>query len=310
MTLINPPLLTHGGTHAARAFRMMVRDLARGSQGVTEGDDLKVRQLATPGAGVRVVDGSAVILGATSGQGAYTQYNVGDATVPLASTGASARSDLVCLRVEDPEYEGTRDPGTDEIGYFHVVSNVSATATTVPSGMTAVPLARVDLPANTAVVTDAMIADVREIANPRRDRRLYTAFPPVLSTLPYSDDKWHVWPTAAKWSVPVPSWATGAKLTTTFAGLGLTRANVYAKMQNVLGGTLVGQSTAIDDDQGSGNRRNTVVLADGFAIPAAMRGTSQTLYVQTYMAKSESGDLVVDLATSLIADIEFTEGVV
>lgn len=48
MTLINPPLLTHGGTHAARAFRMMVRDLARGSQGVTEGNDLKVSQQATP----------------------------------------------------------------------------------------------------------------------------------------------------------------------------------------------------------------------------------------------------------------------
>lgn len=309
MTLINPPLLTHGGTHAARAFRMMVRDLARGSQGVTEGDDLKVSQLATPGAGVRVVDGSAVIRGAAWGQGSYTQYNVGDATVPIAPTGAGTRSDLVCLRVEDPEYEGTRNPETDEIGYFHVVSNVSATATTVPSGMTAIPLARVDVPANTAVITDSMITDVRQIANPRRERRLYTAFPGSLSTLKYSDDKWHTWPTAAKWSVPVPSWATGAKLVTTFAGLRLSRADVYARMQNVLGGTVFGQDTAIDDDQGSGTRRSTVVIADSFAIPAAMCGTTQTLYVQTYMSKSETGDLSVDTATSLVADIEFTEGV-
>jgi hypothetical protein len=308
VTLINPPLLTHGGTHAARAFRMMVRDLARGSQGVTEGDDLKVKQLATPGAGVRVVDGSAVIRGATAGQGSYTQYNVGDATVPIAPTGAGARSDLVVLRVEDPEYEGTRDPEKDEIGYFHAVSNVPSTTTAAPSGMTAVPLARVDLPANTTVITDSMITDVRQIANPRRERRLYTAFPGSVSALTYSDNKWHTWPAAAKWSVPVPSWATTVRIVTTFAGLRLTRANVYARMQNVLGGTLVGQDTAIDDDQGSGTRRNTVVLADSIAVPAAMRGTTQILYVQTYMWKSETGDLAVDAATSLVADVEFTEG--
>ncbi|GGL03381.1 hypothetical protein [Streptomyces flaveus] len=308
MTLINPPLLTHGGTHAARAFRMMVRDLARGSQGVTEGDDLKVKQLSTPGAGVRVVDGSAVIRGATWGQGSYTQYNVGDATVPIAPTGAGARSDLVCLRVEDPEYEGTRNPETAEIGYFHVVSNVSATTTTVPSGMTAVPLARLDIPANTSVITDSMIKDVRQIANPRRDRKLYTSFPGSLSTLTYSDNKWHKWPTAAKWTIPVPTWATGAKLVTTFAGLRMTRADVYARMQNAFG-TVLGQDTVIDDDQGSQTRRNTIVLADNLTIPAAMRGTSQTLYVQTYMSKIETGDLSVDGSTSLVADVEFTEGV-
>ncbi|MGW1625793.1 hypothetical protein [Streptomyces sp. NPDC002172] len=309
MTLINPPLLTHGGTHQARAFRMMIRDLSRGSQGVTEGDDLKVKQLSTPGAGVRVIDGSAVILGAYTSQGAYTQYNVGDASVAVAPTGATARSDLIVLRVEDPEYEGTRDPATDEIGYFYVVSNVSATATTSPSGMTAVPLARVDLPANTAVITDSMITDLRQVANPRRDRKLYTSFPSTLSTLTYSDNKWHTWPTAAKWTIPVPSWATTAKIVTTVAGLRLTRADVYAHMQQVFG-TVQGQDTAIDDDQGSGTRRNTIVIADSVTIPASLRGTSQSLYLQTYMSKAETGDLSVDAATSIVADIEFTEGVV
>ncbi|GAA1111277.1 hypothetical protein [Streptomyces javensis] len=309
MTLINPPLLTHGGTHEARAFRMMVRDLSHNSQGITEGDDLKVRQSATPDAAVRVADGSAVIRGATWGQGSYTQYNVGYATVPIAPTGATARSDLLCLRVEDPEYEGTRDPEKDAIGYFHVVSNVPATTTEVPAGMTGVPLARLDIPANTSVITDSMIKDVRHIANPRRDRKLYTAFPSSLSTLTYSDNKWHTWPTAAKWTIPVPTWATSAKLVTTIAGLRLTRADVFAAMQNVFG-SVQGQNTAVDDDQGSQTRRNTVVLADSLSIPASMRGTTQTLYLQTYMYKIETGDLSVDGGTSLIADIEFSEGAV
>ncbi|MEU3046228.1 hypothetical protein ABZ705_06770 [Streptomyces sp. NPDC006984] len=309
MTLINPPLLTHGGTHEARAFRMMVRDLARGSQGVTEGDDLKVRQLSTPAAGVRVVDGSAVIRGAAWGQGSYTQYNVGDAVVPVAPTAASPRSDLVCLRVEDPEYEGTRDPEADEIGYFHVVSNVSATTTGVPSGMTAIPLARLDIPANTTVITDSMIKDVRRIANPRRERTLYTSFPTALSTLGYSDNKWHTWPSAARWSVRVPSWATNAKVVVTVAGLRESASNVFAQMRGVLG-TDLGQGTVVDDNQGKGIRRTHVIVADNIGVSSAMRGTTQPLYLQTYMYRGETGDIHVDGGTSLIADVEFTEGVV
>ncbi|MFJ2342366.1 hypothetical protein [Streptomyces antimycoticus] len=309
MTLIQPPMMVHGGIHPARAMRMMIRDLARGSQGVTEGNDLKVRQLSTPGAGVRIGDGSAVVRGAAGGQGSYTQYNVGDAIVDIAPTGASARSDLVCLRIEDPEYEGTRDPATQDIGYFHAVANVSATATAVPSGTTAIPLARIDIPPNTATITDAMVKDLRSIANPRRTRQLYTSFPGSLSRLVYQDNKWHTWPGAAKWSIPVPTWAVTAKAVTTIAGLRMDSADVFAHMQQVFG-TVQGQDTIIDDDQGKNVRRSTTVLADSLAIPAAMRGTTQSLYLQTYMSKSETGNLGVDGGTSLICDIEFAEGVI
>ena len=308
MALIQPPMLTHGGTHPARAFRMMVRDLARGNQGVTEGNDLKVRELSTPGAGVRVGDGSAVVRGAAWGQGSYTQYNVGDAVVPIAPTGSAGRSDLICLRVEDPEYEGNRDPAADDIGYFHIVSGVSASTKTVPSGMTAIPLARLDLPANTATVTSAMVTDLRQIANPRRDRKLYTAFPAAFSELKYQDNKWHNWPTAASWSVPIPSWAVSGKVVVTIAGLRMSRANVFASMQTKLGSDL-GENTVIDDNQGSVVRRQTVVIADNITISAAQRGTTQTLSLQTYMSKIETGDLSVDGSTSIIADVEFTEGV-
>ncbi|MER6131908.1 hypothetical protein [Streptomyces sp. NPDC001815] len=308
MALIQPPMLTHGGTHPARAFRMMVRDLACGNSGVTEGNDLKVREWATPGAGVRVGDGSAVVGGAAWGQGSYTQYNVGDAIVPIAPTGSSARFDLICLRVEDPEYEGNRNPAADEIGYFHVVSGVSASTKTVPPGMTAIPLARLNLPANTATITNAMITDLRQIANPRRDRKLYTAYPSALSELKYQDNKWRNWPTAASWSVPIPAWAISAKAVVTIAGLRMARADVFASMQTKFGSDL-GQNTVIDDNQGSVVRRQTVVIADNITISAEQRGTTQTLSLQTSMSKIETGDLSVDGSTSIIADVEFTEGV-
>jgi hypothetical protein len=309
MTLIQPPMMINGGTHPARTMRMMIRDLSRGSQGVTEYNDLKVTQQTTPGAGVQVGDGSGVVRGASWGQGSYTQYNVGSATVSIAPTGAQGRTDMVVLRVLDPEYEGSLNPATDDIGYFYVVSNVSSTATQPPAGMTAIPLARITLPPNCATVTDAMITDLRSIANPRRTRKLMTAFPTALSTLTYQDNAWHTWPAAARWSIAVPPWAVTARFVTTIAGLRLYSADVFAQMQQQFG-TTQGQATVIDDDQGNNVRRNTVVLADSLTIPAAMRGTTQDLYLKTFMSNSESGNLSVDTGTSLITDVEFEEGVI
>ncbi|MFB7446000.1 hypothetical protein ACFC01_48440 [Streptomyces mirabilis] len=310
MTLIQPPMMVKGGTHPARTMRMMIRDLSRGSQGVTEYNDLKVTQQTTPGAGVQVGDGSGVVRGAAWGQGSYTQYNVGSALVNIAPTGAQGRTDMVVLRVLDPEYEGSLDPTKDNIGFFDVVSNVSSTATQPPAGMSAIPLARVALPSNCATVTAAMITDLRRIANPRRDRQLYTAFPgSPLNWLVYQDNQWHNWPSAARWSIDVPAWAVSAKIVTTVAGLRLDTADVFASMRQVLG-TVQGQGTAIDDDQGANTRRSTIVVADTLTVPAAMRGTTQSLYLQTFMSKAETGNLGVDGGTSLITDVEFEEGVV
>ncbi|QWA26861.1 hypothetical protein KJK32_46970 (plasmid) [Streptomyces sp. JCM17656] len=63
MALFPRPILTNGATHSAQQFRMLVRDLANGAEGITQGDDLKVTQRSTPGGGVLVGDGSAVVRG-------------------------------------------------------------------------------------------------------------------------------------------------------------------------------------------------------------------------------------------------------
>ncbi|WP_327375778.1 hypothetical protein OG393_18550 [Streptomyces sp. NBC_01216] len=53
-----------------------------------------------------------------------------------------------------------------------------------------------------------------------------------------------------------------------------------------------------------------MIVADNISVSPAMRGTNQPLYLQTYMYSGETGDIHVDGGTSLIADVEFTEGVV
>jgi len=313
MTLIQPPMMVDGGIHPARTMRMMIRDLSRGSQGVTEYNDLKVTQQTTPGAGVQISDGSAVVRGAAWGQGSYTQYNVGSALLAVAPTGATGRTDLVVLRVEDPEYEGSLNPASDDIGFFAVVSNVSATATAAPAGMTAIPLARITLPPNCATVTAAMITDLRVIANPRRDRQLYTSSPG-------GDQNWAgnkngtlvYWPPAASWSIAVPAWAVRARIKMDIAAVQVMNGSVWGQAAFQLG-TVQGQTINMDTGAfvgGDWSQRVNLISGDTLAIPDAMRGTTVQLRAQIGLASSAAGVLQADVATSCFADVEFEEGVV
>ncbi|MFD0555297.1 hypothetical protein ACFQ0X_43565, partial [Streptomyces rectiviolaceus] len=176
MALKTTPFVITGGEHDAQQFRMMIKDLAQGNQGVTQGSHLKVAALSTPGAGVQVGDGSAVITGVwAADQGSYNVYNIGADIVNIAATGGTGRSDMLILRVQDSNYEGDKTPSTS--AFFEIVPNVSSSATTVPSGYSAIPLARIDIPASTATITNAMIKDLRKVANPRRERILYPFYP-------------------------------------------------------------------------------------------------------------------------------------
>jgi hypothetical protein len=312
MTLIQPPMMVTGGKHPARTMRMMIRDLSRGSQGVTEYNDLKVTQLTTPGAGVQVADGSGVVRGAAWGQGSYTQYNVGSATVNIAPTGASGRTDMVVLRVLDPEYEGSLNPAADDVGYFYVVSNVSATATQPPAGMTAIPLARITLGPNTATITDAMITNLRTIANPRRDRQIYTASPSADQNWGGNAKGTYVsYPTAARWNIAVPVWAVRARIVFTVAAVQVLTGSVYGQAAFKLG-TVQGQGINFDTGpftSGDRSQRVNLVSADTITVPAAMRGTTQLLQSMVAMDNAAAGTLQVDTATTAIADVEFEEGV-
>ncbi|MDT9689540.1 hypothetical protein Q5762_14565 [Streptomyces sp. P9(2023)] len=306
MTLVQPPMMVHGGNHPARAMRLMIRDLARGRQGVAEAGDLKVRPLEAPGPGVRVGDGSALIHGARPWQGAYTQSNIGDAVVDVPPSGPFARTDLLVLRIEDPEFEGERDPRTQDIGYFHLIKDIGNEATPAPRGMTAIPLARITLPRNTAAVTAEMITDLRRIANPRTERTLRTVHPDNTEKVPGKHGHWAAWPKDAAWDVNVPTWATKATIVITLSGLRAEAGSIYAELRMRLG-ERSSKPTVVDDD-GTTTRRATVVLADTLAVPPAYRGTRQHLVVQiNQIDKYGDGDLSVAKGTTVTADIEFTE---
>ena len=308
MTLIPAPLLVNGATHPARTVRLMIRDLANGSEGITQGDDLKVSQLSTPGGGVQIADGSGIVRGrANAFQGSYAACNIGATTVTIAPTAGSVRSDMVILRIEDPEYEGSRNPAVDPIAYFQVISNVSSSATTIPDGRTGIPLARIDIPASTATITDAMVKDIRKCANPRRERSLLTQAPATASTaISGTANTYSYFSSAAGWNITVPSWASIAKIRLDIGGLRLATGIVQGDTSATFGASLTVQSVMLDDNQ-SGIRRVTQLMADTLTIPSAYRGTTQLLRARARVGASNAGVVQIDTSSMLIADIQFEE---
>lgn len=309
MALFPRPIMVNGATHPAEQFRMLVRDLANGAEGITQGDDLKVTQRSTPGAGVSVSDGSGIVRGrANAFQGSYAACNVGSVNVDIAATGGTSRSDMVILRVEDPQYEGSINPATGEVAYFQVISNVSSSATGIPDGRTGIPLCRVDIPASTSTITDAMIVDLRSCANPRRRRSVFTQSPTGLSTGIGSSTSYSYFSTAAGWFVSVPDWATKMIVKVDVSPIRYDLGNFWGRTGATFGSSLATQDITLDDNQGSGARRIPAIIGDTLTIPSGYRGTTQLLRVRASgLDAGQAGRIYVDSGTTLIADVQFEE---
>lgn len=313
MPLFQAPILTNGATHPAQQFRMLVRDLASGAEGVTEGEDLKVTQLSTPGGGVQIADGSGIVTGRDDPfQGSYAVCNAGADTISIAANGAGAtRYDMVILRVEDPQYPGSvLDPEVDPINFFMVIPNVGSTATTIPGGLTGIPLARIAIPVSTSTITNAMITDLRKVANPRKERTVVTQSPASISTGLGGSTSWAYFSTSLGVNIAVPDWASKAIVKIDVSPLRYDLGNFYGKIGATFGASLTTQDILLDDNQGSGTRRIPAIIADTLTVPSAYRGTTQLLRVRAAgITNPQTGRIYVDSGTTVAYDIQFEEGI-
>lgn len=184
-----------------------------GARGVTLPGDLKVTALPVPGASVRIAPGGATLpnryLGASGGGQSYgtRQAASEDLAIPATGSGAGATR-YVIQRITDPQYEGQVpvNPTTHRYDTFAVVDSI--TNLTYPF----VELARIDQPANTATITQAMITDLRKLANPRE---LTVVKPrPTLAaplTLDAMEADGEPFPGILEW-MDIPEWATHAQI--------------------------------------------------------------------------------------------------
>lgn len=152
-----------------------------GREGVVGTSDLRVTQLPGLGAGVTVAPGALAVNARHAAYETYSGRHLQAESVNVAPTGGAARSDLVIARVEDPYWDGSPWPNPDPNGdsplarqnaqywRLRVLGGVPAGTKTVDElglGNSAIALARIDLPVNTASVTQGMITDLRPSTNP------------------------------------------------------------------------------------------------------------------------------------------------
>ncbi|WP_174545606.1 hypothetical protein [Nocardiopsis dassonvillei] len=320
-----------GAKSGARMARLQLQSATRGGQGIVEPTDLEVRATTIPDGTVKVNSGGCVVLGREQGfQGSYYGYNVGLDSVSIAPTGSGGgRSDLIVARVEDPTVEGPNvwsHALTDQLIYTRVIQGVSATETDIPAGSTysAIPLARVDIPANTATITQDMITDLRQMIDPRTQRELRVMRGGGLEDGRHDEADYKAdferWP-QNDWSVDIPAWATQVQVLSQWSNVWYpapidgTGGNYDARGQVRVG--LIGGSPNniltpeteynFNATSASNGYRCSIGLAAQVDIPEAMRGT--TVQLRMY-AKSDADRihfLVADGWANFSTDLEFRE---
>jgi hypothetical protein len=305
-----------GNSESGNFLRLMLQSATSGAQGILGATDLLVTQTGVASSGIIINGGACIVLGIeTAFQGSYFGYNVGnDTSLTIAATGGTIRSDMVVVRAEDPTWSGSPwgNPASGQILFPRVISGVSAGATTPPGGISAIPLARIDIPVSTSAITNAMIHDLRQVALPQRILQMGAA------NGPGSAQNWTVgtsgviWPTTATFSIQIPSWATVMQFQWEFNDL-LWQSGWARGFINPFFGTSVGApnltmpSTLVSIPTATGPYRHSVTGAFSVAIPPSLRNTTQTLNFKQVTDGTQTGILAADEGSSYAIMYEFQQ---
>jgi hypothetical protein len=312
-----------GAQHSPEVARLLAYAATGGSEGVVLPGDLKVTATTTPGGTVSVAPGGVLVLNRAIGGTAQTYVGrmVTADTVSISPTTSSgARTDLIVAQIEDPFMTGEpwQDPADPTVGpyiFTRVISNVPSTATRLQDvsgyeGRSAVTLARVTLPANTATVTNAMITDLRSLARPRSQRNVYSGTLPASNRSITLSGGWSNFPNAPISGIDIPAWATHMimRVETTYTTV---FGNDYFYMQSFFGtDNPYGQIANITIDGTSTSKSRSPILnatSSPWAIPAALRGTTQALTTRVRAAGATGGVISTNASDYYIADITFME---
>lgn len=319
-----PWAVANTAQHSEQVFRLLAYQAFNGNEGILGPDDLKVTAQAVPGGSVQVAPGACAIRikNAALTYQAYAGRNPSiDTPVNIAPTGGAVRSDMIIVRVEDPNNsgEGWSVPSDRTVGpyiFTRVVSGVSSSAKTLADAgiptHNAIPLARIDIPVSTSAITNAMITDLRKVANPRRERRVLTNNPAGVGNLTagsYAD-----WVPSPAWTVDVPIWATSAIVLASLGGVrcdrfdGSTNGQANGNLRILLGSSLASQGVAynIDVPPSFTSWRGSFGIGDTLAVSSGLRGTNQTVKIQGQKT-SGNKNLYVDTGSFASVDLEFVE---
>lgn len=319
-----PWMVSGGIEHSVNVARLLSYAAFNGEEGIIGPRDLEVRELAVPGASVRVFPGACSIFNRAVGAKyeAYAARFPTETEVAIAATGSGGgRTDLIVARVENPYEPGEPwdEPsseaiadGTAQFVFPRVISGVPAGTKTVAElglGYSAIPLARVTLPASTGTVLQSHITDLRKLTAVRRHETFNIIAPVAAQAL--TSATFVNWPSIMNLDVDIPEWATHVQFRALLggvvwgAGTGVRNANGDLRIE--INNEIFTQATAYNLSTDTGTDRVTLMAGSpGVAIPAAMRGTTQSVRVEGRKTSGNS-NLQVDAAAMLSLEVKFTQ---
>lgn len=306
-----------------------------GAQGVVQKDDLKVTELAVPGVGLLIEAGVGLVNNdyQTNPNETYVVSNPSTHTIPsgeMPGSSGSARSFILAVVVGDPDFSqvghpwmGSDDPPVGEEQSFDyvrptLIQVANSSVKTLDVDYPALVLARIDIPADTTTITDAMITDLRSLARPRQSQEAFVS--PGGTWTGGSPRNIPSGSSFADWgpqeylpSVKVPEWATRAILMVSINGVRFkdTSVNVAGRVRAQLGAA-TGPETRFDyENDGAANVRRDNLMCAGEYDVSSIAGTTVDLRVEGYQNApgSPSADQKLRLqgGSQMVFDVRFFE---
>lgn len=296
-----------------------------GSEGIVAKGDLRVSALDVPGQGVQIAGGAASILNAyqTNPNQAYTITNtgahvVGSALMPAAA--AAQRTFIVAIAVGDPEFSQAghpfmlaSDPPDGEEATFEYVRPIVVLESDFNArSYPALALARLVIPANTTVIQNSMLTDLRRLARPRTKVEIAHVEGPGadnnLNGGGGTPGTFERFPNVGVLTVAVPSWAVKAKVSGFIEGVKLSKNGSARFRAYVEGSALATASTnANENNAGSGNERRSYNIGGEIDI-RNVAGQTRTFSVEgTPVNEGSKGAFIADGSTSIMLQVYFEE---
>jgi len=295
------PYAINGEELTANMLRRQLFKLTRGRSGIAQPDDLKVTQLPTPGAGVRIATGGGTARNRFPG-GEDQSYDVTANSVTdfaISATGASAATRHVIVRIYDPQFAGSRP--SDGIFVKPVV------VSSLPSDYPYIHLATIAQPANTGTITNAMITDKRKLVSPMAPE-MHLRVSPVATAQNLTSTTYVDFPNVVE-NIEVPDWATYCVISTTISGMQIVNGAIAAEFHLLFNG-MIGQYTAIDEPgTSSGYARLPAIMMKWESPVKNLRDTVAGIRVRAKKI-SGAGYLRADNYTQISHSIQFTEAAV
>lgn len=320
MTFQTAAYAVDGNAESGNFLRLMLQSATLGSQGVVGHLDAQVKANSPATAGIIITSGAVVVLGSeTSFQGSYYGFNVGnDTSLSIAATGGSARSDLIVVRAEDPTWSGSPwgNPATGQILFPRVISGVAPGTLVPPGGISAIALARIDMPASTTTVSAGFIHDLRQVCNPQRIMAMQAVTGPGTTTHSTTSTTPIQWPTGASWQIQIPNFATSMVVSWSVnevqwdSGVGnqVVRGFIFPVIGSSVTAPVVSMpQSMVSFDATTGPFRHTIGGGGIVAIPASIRGTTQTLQFAQQADGTNTGTMGFNEGSSVTITYEFQQ---